>query len=518
MPDCAAPYFRHSQRSPPFLFLSIVPQTGAPHNPPDDGPAARAETIPVTPPGWSWEPPTERSADYGTQEQFPEPRCVRSDAAGRGSRDPHPLHVQGHGRGRIRADGDRCGIHQSGGQSEESEQPPRGMKGGELHGQQQKAQRTAGDGTLDFEECLDRTARYRTIKSRRCGILPCRAVSVQDSNCRGTCACFYRHRLSNAAIRIHVTNVSMEILTVRGSSHQPLIDTFRHAGVFVNASAVECDAKNTILIANAFQIRRRNGNHPHNFHLLSAQVYRRREPPTRRYIFTMNDLTTFTNPEFGQVRTVEIDGTPWLVGKDVAVALGYKNPGKAIIAHVDEEDKRLEMLPQETDSQNGNASPASKTALINESGLYSLILSSKMPKAKAFKRWVTSEVLPAIRKTGAYESFQAQQHIEQLEATNTRLNAAIQAVGTAKQQLADVISLRNDFIEHRDNYKARYMQAKTDYSRICDSLRQAEGLVAKAQADLDSRIDQLSIVAFGLPGFDEIMNAVIGTLPAKKEG
>lgn len=232
----------------------------------------------------------------------------------------------------------------------------------------------------------------------------------------------------------------------------------------------------------------------------------------------MNDLTTFTNPEFGQVRTVEIDGTPWLVGKDVAVALGYKNPGKAIIAHVDEEDKRLEMLPQETDSQNGNASPASKTALINESGLYSLILSSKMPKAKAFKRWVTSEVLPAIRKNGAYESFQAQQHIEQLEATNTRLNAAIQAVGAAKQQLADVISLRNDFIEHRDNYKARYMQAKTDYSRICDSLRQAEGLVAKAQADLDSRIDQLSIIAFGLPGFDEIMNAVIGTvLPAEKK-
>ncbi len=60
----------------------------------------------------------------------------------------------------------------------------------------------------------------------------------------------------------------------------------------------------------------------------------------------MNDLQIFENPEFGQVRTVEIDGTPWLVGKDVAVALGYKNPGKAIIAHVDEEDKRLEMLPQ----------------------------------------------------------------------------------------------------------------------------------------------------------------------------
>lgn len=228
----------------------------------------------------------------------------------------------------------------------------------------------------------------------------------------------------------------------------------------------------------------------------------------------MNDLTTFTNPEFWQVRTVEIDGTPWLVGKDVAVALGYKNTKDALDRHVDAEDKRQSDEVVIHDPMGREQHPT----IINESGLYSLILSSKMPKAKAFKRWVTSEVLPAIRKTGAYESFQAQQHIEQLEATNTRLNAAIQAVSAAKQQLADVINLRNDFIEHRDNYKARYMQAKTDYSRICDSLRQAEGLVAKAQADLDSRIDQLSIIAFGLPGFDEIMNAVIGTvLPAKKE-
>lgn len=227
----------------------------------------------------------------------------------------------------------------------------------------------------------------------------------------------------------------------------------------------------------------------------------------------MNDLTTFTNPEFGQVRTVEIDGTPWLVGKDVAVALGYSNPRKAIADHVDAEDQRKSDGVTIRDSIGRDQNPT----LINESGLYSLILSSKMPKAKAFKRWVTSEVLPAIRKTGAYESFQAQQHIEQLEATNTRLNAAIQAVSSAKAELADVINLRNDFIKHRDNYKARYMQAKTDYGKICDSLRQAESLVTKAQSNLDSRIDQLSIVAFGLPGFDEIMNAVIGTLPAKKE-
>lgn len=228
----------------------------------------------------------------------------------------------------------------------------------------------------------------------------------------------------------------------------------------------------------------------------------------------MNDLTTFSNPEFGQVRTVEINGTPWLVGKDVAVALGYKNPGKAIIAHVDEEDKRLEMLPQGADSQNGNVSPSSKTALINESGLYSLILSSKMPKAKAFKRWVTSEVLPAIRKTGAYESFQAQQHIEQLEATNTRLNAAIQAVSEAKAALANVTAMRDNFIKDRDDFKEHFQKWKSLYGGACDRLRRAENLVQQAQGELNSRIDQLSIVAFGLPGFDEIMaDALAGRSP-----
>jgi len=229
----------------------------------------------------------------------------------------------------------------------------------------------------------------------------------------------------------------------------------------------------------------------------------------------MNDLQIFSNPEFGQVRTVELDSQPWLVGKDVAEALGYKNPGKAIIAHVDEEDKRLEMLSQGSDSQNGNVSPSSKTALINESGLYSLILSSKMPKAKAFKHWVTSEVLPALRRNGVYETVKAQQHIEQLEATNERLTAAIQAVSTAKEQLAEVTDLRNDFIKHRDDYKACFIQAKANYGKTCDSLRQAESLVQRAQAELDSRIDQLKIVAFGLPAFDQIMADIFTT--EKKE-
>lgn len=220
----------------------------------------------------------------------------------------------------------------------------------------------------------------------------------------------------------------------------------------------------------------------------------------------MNDLQIFSSPEFGQVCTVEINGTPWLVGADVATALGYKNPRKALADHIDPEDKGV----TKRDTPGGEQ----EMLIINESGLYSLILSSKMPKAKAFKHWVTGEVLPALRKNGVYETVKAQQHIEQLEATNTQLNMAIQNVSSAKAELADIINLRNDFIKHRDNYKARFLQAKADYGKMCDNLRQAESLVAQAQANLDSRIDQLQIIAFGLPGFDEIMaDALAGRSP-----
>lgn len=108
----------------------------------------------------------------------------------------------------------------------------------------------------------------------------------------------------------------------------------------------------------------------------------------------MNTLQVFENPEFGSIRTVEIGGEPWLVGKDVAVALGYSNSKDALMRHVDAEDKRGSRIPTPSGNQ--------KMTIINESGLYSLILSSKLPGAKKFKRWVTSEVLPSIRKTGAY--------------------------------------------------------------------------------------------------------------------
>lgn len=118
----------------------------------------------------------------------------------------------------------------------------------------------------------------------------------------------------------------------------------------------------------------------------------------------MDKLQIFEHPQWGKIRTLEINSEPWLAGKDVATALGYANPSKAVMNHVDGEDKRFEMLLV-SDSQNGNLV---KTAFINESGLYSLIFSSKLPGAKKFKRWVTSEVLPAIRKTGTYTMLPAE--------------------------------------------------------------------------------------------------------------
>lgn len=116
----------------------------------------------------------------------------------------------------------------------------------------------------------------------------------------------------------------------------------------------------------------------------------------------MNELAVFNNEEFGEIRTITIDGEPWFVGKDVADVLGYSNSSKAILTHVDSEDKTFLMMDI-ADSQNGNVPIGqTKTAIINESGLYSLIISSKLPNAKAFKRWVTADILPAIRKTGGY--------------------------------------------------------------------------------------------------------------------
>ena len=126
----------------------------------------------------------------------------------------------------------------------------------------------------------------------------------------------------------------------------------------------------------------------------------------------MNDLRIFNSPEFGEIRTIEINGEPWFVGKDVAEALGYKDTSDALRKHVDEEDKLTRQF--------ADSGQRREMYVINESGLYALILSSKLDSAKRFKHWVTSEVLPSIRKTGSYrsnrEGIPLKEQVESLQA------------------------------------------------------------------------------------------------------
>lgn len=144
------------------------------------------------------------------------------------------------------------------------------------------------------------------------------------------------------------------------------------------------------------------------------------------------ELQIFKNPEFGEVRTVNIDGEPWLVGKDVATALGYVDTFGALKKHVDDEDKQ--------NCQNDSFESPRGMTVINESGLYSLVLSSKLPTAKKFKRWVTSEVLPTIRKTGSYS-------IPQLTPNphyRTRMiGTAVRDVGKTAEALEKVFGCRH---------------------------------------------------------------------------
>ena len=142
----------------------------------------------------------------------------------------------------------------------------------------------------------------------------------------------------------------------------------------------------------------------------------------------MNELKIFENPDFGIVRTVTINGEPWLVGKDVAEALGYSNTRDALDRHVDTEDKNTVANP---DGKRGNPN----MTIINESGLYALVLSSKLPKAKEYRHWVTSEVLPSIRKHGLYATAETAERLLSDPDFVIRLFTEIKAEKEMRQQL-----------------------------------------------------------------------------------
>lgn len=160
------------------------------------------------------------------------------------------------------------------------------------------------------------------------------------------------------------------------------------------------------------------------------------------------DIQIFNNPEFGDVRTTVIDGEPWFVGKDVADALGYGAARNAIAAHVDEEDKLTHRF-----SASGQGRDMT---VINESGLFSLVLGSKLPTAKKFKHWVTSEVLPAIRKTGGY-------HIEELTGRELMAKALLEAQAVLAEKdttIAKQTQLIGE-LKPKADYTDRILQSKS---------------------------------------------------------
>lgn len=165
---------------------------------------------------------------------------------------------------------------------------------------------------------------------------------------------------------------------------------------------------------------------------------------------TENEIIFFKHEEFGEIRTLNIGGEPWFVGKDIAVALGYSAPRNAIQAHVDNEDKTTALIQCTGSEYKSNA------VIINESGLYSLILSSKLTSAKKFKRWVTSEVLPSLRKHGAY--FTA----ETLHKTMSDPRELVKLLTTLadEQEKRRKLEEENAFLSVKANYYDRILQSK----------------------------------------------------------
>ena len=157
-----------------------------------------------------------------------------------------------------------------------------------------------------------------------------------------------------------------------------------------------------------------------------------------------NEIEIFNNPDFGELRTVEVEGQPWFVGKDVARALGYgegKSLANAVANHVDDEDKGVTEMMTPGGTQ--------KMTIINESGLYSLVLSSKLPGAKQFKRWVTSEVLPSIRKSGGYINGQETMSPEELMAK--ALMVAEKTLAEREKRIS-ALTVENQILQPKADY------------------------------------------------------------------
>lgn len=196
----------------------------------------------------------------------------------------------------------------------------------------------------------------------------------------------------------------------------------------------------------------------------------------------MNKIQIFKNEEFGDIRTVTIDGEPWFVGKDVAEVLGYSNSRDALAKRVDEEDKLDGVAICDSIGRE------QKPVLINESGLYGLILSSKLPNAKKFKHWVTSEALPSIRKTGQYQMPKFSKEIQALlildertvkmEKRIDKLEFEIPLYGSEADELSNHVKRKGVQIlggKKTEAYKDTNIRSKV-YRDIYDQVKREFGL------------------------------------------
>ena len=217
----------------------------------------------------------------------------------------------------------------------------------------------------------------------------------------------------------------------------------------------------------------------------------------------MNNLQTFTNAAFGKVRILYEDGKPLFCGADACKALGYSNQWDALKRHCRYLVKREVPNPQSV----------SKKVTMNflpEGDLYRLITHSKLPSAEKFEHWVFDEVLPSIRKNGMYGA--DPEELERLRRSNAVLRDWFNRLAARKRDLVDIQNTLADVRQERDEAKSRYMAVKANYSKWCDLVRTFENLTTQAQADINSYIDQIQIVALTTPVLDEELNAMLDNM------
>lgn len=211
----------------------------------------------------------------------------------------------------------------------------------------------------------------------------------------------------------------------------------------------------------------------------------------------MTEIQTYTNAAFGSVRVLYEDGKPLFCGADACKALGYKNQHDALTRHCKGVVKRYPLT-------NGGKQQMN---FLPEGDLYRLITHSKLPSAEKFEHWVFDEVLPAIRKNGMYGA--DPDELERLRRSNQALRDWLSLLADRKRDLVSLQKSLTNVRKAQGEAKGRYMAAKADYGKWCDLVRDFEELTQQAQADINSYIDQIQIVALTTPVLDEELSTML---------